>query len=53
MQVCSVQRMREVAGEFVAAELDSRHSVDRERMYTQDVCVCAQRKRVRRRKREG
>lgn len=34
----SVQRMREVAGEFVAAELDSRHSAD---VYPECACVCA------------
>lgn len=35
----SVQRMREVAGEFVAVELDSRHSAD---VYPEcaRVCVC-------------
>lgn len=36
----NVQWMREVAGEFVAAELDSRHSVDRERRIYIHVYVC-------------
>lgn len=36
----TVQRMREVAREFVAAELDSRHSVDRKRRIYMHVCVC-------------